>query len=431
MKRLYIFSVIIICGLRTITAGDTVLVNDNFSNRNKFIDNSLLTIWGGNTDTTTCFILSNQTDSAGYTLPCLKLWSPGSANYSYSNSTGLKTLQSIDYEIPVIQRNNCTIQIEFDCLWSAYSNWGEGGRLVVTLMDDYPTGGAKYGQVDSLSLVHPFGRPKYNLRIRNTQYYNTSYSQYNQTSTTFMLYGGGHDIDGEWEKFGTSYWLPGFSSAADAQSPGQPGDKDFPYDQTKKSTYPFQMVASRRDWKHVTWVVMPERMELYHRKSSDPETSDVLASFMAIPKDSFGLSYYTDMVNSQHGTSVDSMQTNYKWFPTVEAVRIYFSGSVQNYLANVRITLQTPDVTPVNTSTANHFHVYPNPSSTGLVFIHIADEKYAQITIYDITGRKYNPDITQNSNGTFCVNLRDKPKGLYLIVIETNHSVYKTKVIIN
>lgn len=413
-------------------AQDTVLVNDDFSNRNKFLDNSLLTLWGGNSSPVSCFELVAKSDSNNVSMQSIAMTSDGMSNSSYTLSTGLKTLNSIDYEIPTLQRRNGRIIIEFDALWSALVSWGEKGRLVITLMHNYPQGGAKFNQVDSVNLIHPFGQPAYNLRIRNTLLYDTTYSQYMQTSPTFMLYGGGLDSLGEFEKYNNTWWLPGFSSEPGGTSPGQPGDKDYPQVPTKKATKPFILIASNKDWKHVTWIIEPEYMHVYQRLSSEPTDSNKLVSYMSIPKDTADIQYIVDKMNSVHCTAITDLPVYYNWFPTVEAVRFYLNGDTKFWVANIKISTTKENIITTTESIVENIHidVYPNPVTNGHLNISVPrNYTLENIQLYDIAGRALPFQKTMLQNYAQ-LNVSGIKRGTYILRIYVNGAMYCKKIVL-
>lgn len=323
MKRLLLIGwcLFMLCKLNC----QVVLVNDNLADRSKLIDNTLLTLWGSNGSPTTGFSIANRTDNNSITYSAITLTPSAISNSGYTASNSLKTLTSIDYRFPVTtDRNSDTITVEFDAIWDATSTGGENGRLVVTLVGELPAGGAQFGEVNDTSLHNPFGKPLYNIRIRNNP---------SSGNGPLMLYGAGVIPDPEWEIYGTGpWWLPGFSVQAGGGSPGS--GPDYPLSGTKKTSI---SIVSTTIWKHYTWKIMPERMELYHRNSNQSASANSLVFFMQIPKyvDS---NYVINQINAAHGTSITTVPPNYNWFRYANAIRIYWRG-VQNFaLSNVFVT---------------------------------------------------------------------------------------------
>lgn len=334
MKKL----LFVISFLFTIYEGDgQILVADNFADRSKFYDNTLLTIWGSNASATTGFVINPKTDINGLTFNGVSLTTDAISHSGYTNSNSLKTLTSLDYALPfIVDRTNETISIEFDAIWDATANSGENGRMVVTLMDMYPSGGALFNQVNDVSLTDPFGKPLYNIRIRNNP--GTS------LNGPLMLYGAGTTPQPEWEKYGTGpWWLPGFSVQAGGGSPGT--GPDYPLSGTYKSTL---SIVSTTIWKHYTWRIFPERMELYARNTNQPASSNSLILFMQIPKN-ISPAYIQGELLAAHGNS--TLPPNYDWFRYANAVRFYWRGGNNSHLANVEISRSTATLLPVENIT--------------------------------------------------------------------------------
>lgn len=303
-----------------------VIVTDNFIDRTKFIDNTELTLWGANVTPTTGFQLVSRTDIGSLTYNAIKLTAAAQSFSGYTTSTSLKTLTSIDYAFPfTIDRNTDTLYIEFDAIWDGLASAGENGRLVASLISDYPAGGANFGEVDDVSLTNPFGKPLYNIRIRN----NPGASSHGP----LMLYGAGIIPSPEWEKFTTGpWWLPGFSVQAGGGSPGT--GPNYPLSGTMKST---TSIVSTTTWKHYTWKIFPERMELWVRNSNQTAVSNTLSLFMQIPR-YLDDTYVMNQILAAHGTS--ALPPNYDWFRYANAVRIYWRGGDNFSLANVSIVNQ-------------------------------------------------------------------------------------------
>jgi len=324
-----------------------ILIKDDLV-ASKFKDNTLLTLWAGNPAPVTGWEINNITRSS-LTYRGASLSASAMANSSFSNPTGLKTLNSFDYFFPTIDRNNTTIKVEFDAVWDALNGGGESGRIVVSLMKDVPTGGAQFGQVNNLALSAPFGRPIYNIRIRNTSTVNGP----------LMLYGAGTDRIPSWEPYNPpgGWWLPGFSTqpciGGVGCSPGTTGS--FPNSPTRTSTI---QAASATIWRHFTWLVKPERMELYYRNSSN--TADILVFFMAIPKYSFpeDPANAIGKINAAHGTSITNLPTLYEWYNSPNAIRFFINGGTKAHIANIKVTREDPTI---NTWTGIQSSDWNNP----------------------------------------------------------------------
>jgi hypothetical protein len=305
-----------------------ILVEDNFENRNKLIDNTLLLNWGTYGSPQTGFSLQTRTDASSptpLTFNTIALTDSGVRHSGYTAANSLKTLTSIDYQLPItLNRAVGDIKIEFDGIWNGQDNGGESGRMVVTLMGSYPAGGARFDEVYDTTLDNPFGQPLYNIRIRNTS----------GSNGPLMLYGAGNSTHPEWEIYGTApgWWLPGFSVQAGGGSPGS--GPDYPASGTKKSPL---ATTSTTIWRHYTWIIKPERLELYYRNSNQPASSDILIGFMQTPSTSDPVAQLAQ-INAAHGTSATQLPPFYQYYNNFNAVRFYWRGAVNSHLANVRIS---------------------------------------------------------------------------------------------
>lgn len=311
--------------MRTYGFSQTTLVTDNFADRSKFNDNSLLLLWGGNATPVSGFSIGPKADNNSLNYNAISLTASAQSNSGYTSASSLKTATCIDYPLPaVIDRTGQNIKIEFDAIWDVTGSGGENGRLVVTLLGDYPAGGAAFDEIYDTALSDPFGKPLYNVRIRN----NTSAG-----NGPLMLYGAGTNPIPEWEIYAPGpWWLPGFSVQAGGGSPGS--GPDYPGSGTKKVA---TSIVSTTQWKHYTWLIKPERMELYYRNSNQTAASDVLVFFMQVPKNTSD-PYVISEINTAHGTSISTPPPNYQWFQYANAVRFYWRGINNTYLANVFIS---------------------------------------------------------------------------------------------
>jgi hypothetical protein len=309
----------------------TTIIQDNFTDRSKFKDNTLLLHWGLYNSPQTAFSLQSKTDAAtpaAVTYNSICLTDSGVKYSGYTTANSLKTLTGIDYEFPAtLNRNAGDIKIEFDGIWNGQDNGGESGRLVVTLLGEYPAGGGQFDQVYDTSLTDPFGKPLYNIRIRNT----------NTNNGPLMLYGAGLSTNPKWEIYNTSpgWWLPGFSVQSGGGSPGS--GADYPASGTKKSS---MIATSTTLWKHYTWLIKPERLELYVRNSNQPASSDVLIFFMQTPSTADAVTQLAQ-INAAHGTSATQLPPYYSYYNNFKALRFYWRGVVNSHLANVKLSQNT------------------------------------------------------------------------------------------
>ena len=372
---------------------DSVLVTDDFTDRSKFIDQSLLVIWGENLETKSCFELVERTDDQGETHQSIGVSIQASDYATYlpevNGNPTLRTTTCFDYEVGQTDRSDKIVKIEFDALWTDYdTGYGELGRIVVTLVDEYPEGGPQAGDIEDLELEIPFGRPKYNIRLRNPQPVSESHDQYIHRSPSFQLYGGGHDPEGEFESSSDwGYWMPGFSSEAGGGAPGQPSASDYPINvATKKSDKPWRWNETN-NWFHYTWIIEPELMSLYMRSSAEEEDDNTLVSQMAIPRNDMGDDYVLDRINEIHQTNISELPLMYNWFDTFNAVRVYFRGvNNMSFLANFNVSFEEINPVMANKTSSPSLQLYPNPSPSGIYYVGNSNS-LDSFQVFDMNGR--------------------------------------------
>jgi hypothetical protein len=376
-----------------VIASDSIFVRDDFSDFSNLNDLSRLVIWGDNKTPVSCFALDKITDDKGRMFQSVFVTDEASPYSTYhaqvNGKPSLRTMSCFDYEFPNINRHNKTIKIEFDAFWKQYdSGYGEQGRIVVTLVHDYPEGGPSEGDIDKLNLEAPFGRPAYNVRLRNSQPVKETDANYVHRSPTFMLYGGGLSADGEFEKSTSlGYWMPGFSSEAGGGAPGQPSASDYPNGAfTKKSDRPWQWNPVN-EWYHYTWIIDQEVMSLYMRPSNSEEKNNQLVSRMAIPRDDKGDDYILDELQKIHAVTVAQKPAMYKWYESFNAIRVYFRAFNGNiaYMANftASYTREEPPVL-AKQNTPAMLTIYPNPTSGGYIRF---NQAVSSLQIFDLSGR--------------------------------------------
>lgn len=426
--RTLLLSGIVLCGgtglLNAQQPNGKVLLHDEFLTTDLWTTDITTTFrWSEKGDQVSGFELAKTTDLNGLTKQCVRITQEALSKPGYKPGTMLAGL-AFDYRFQTpVDHGQTNLKIEFDALWDAVKNsgWGESGRLVLTLLHDYPDDSIPYNSILDIKKTAPFGRPAYNLRIRNHEKTGSYYSG------AFMLYGGGMDREGEIEKYNNQYWLPGFSSEAGGTSPGLLAA--YPLSPTMKNesmatvAFPF--------WKHYTWLVMPERMEFYMRDSNQSESSNQLVFFMQIPKTTKTNNEIIQEINYAHQSSITSLPHLYNWFPTFEALRIYFRGEQQTNLANLKITAQN-----VSTSAITSFRqktkvqVQPNPSTGNFRIVLHDEHEFEFLSLFNANGSKvYQQNLDQKSNN-YNLQLSGIPSGVYLLRLEGKSQTETVRVII-
>lgn len=401
-----------------------LILYDDFSSRNHWSTDITLTFpWSENGAVVSGFELGETSDLNGLKKQCVRISTEALSKPGYKPGTMLAGL-AIDYRFQSsVDRNQTTLKIEFDALWKAINNsgWGESGRIVMTLLHDYPKDSIAYNTIFDVEKEAPFGRPAYNLRIRNHELTGPYYSG------SFMLYGGGLDKEGEIEKYQNQYWLPGFSSEPGGTSPGllpaYPLSATMKNEQMATVAYPL--------WKHYTWLVMPERMEFYLRNSDQTEADNQLVFFMQIPKTTKTEQQITQEMNEAHQTNITSLPALYNWFPTIEALRVYFRGEQQTNLANLSVTTSNSTLpTGIAENEKNQVNVWPNPSDGNFNIQTGSADLFQTITITGMTGQTIYKRKIETNDELINIRLSGCPSGIYLVRIEGKNQTKSVKIII-
>lgn len=194
------------------TIHSEVVLQDDFSNLSQWKDLSTAVTWSGGG---TIF----QTVGGVARLTAL-----GGDVSGYTTASTLKTFTALDHRFAKpINRSLQTTRVKLVLRWSVLQNStsGEGNRFNVSFIHDYPAGGLDLSlenhRFDDFSAAW-WGRPSYQARIRGGDA---------TTAKTILQYGGGSDIEGEWEIYRIGgvpqWWIPGFNAAPGGGSPGSAG----------------------------------------------------------------------------------------------------------------------------------------------------------------------------------------------------------------
>ena len=371
-----------------------ILVSDDFTGEQLFFDNSKLTLWASYTQPTSAFEIRIKSDEAGLSYPALQLTDTARAysNYhSFSNST--KALTCIDYHFGVFDRSNDTMWIEYDIIWEKMTNSGEAGRINAIVLHQYPSNGAKFGEVDSIISGHPFGRPAYYYRIRNR---NPALGN----GFGFMGYGGNNDpngklyihVSGGIEK----HWLPG----------AVPFSGNFPPSFPDGGAVDVSAVASATEWRRVIWGIFPNSITLSYKKSGSNDTPTLVST---LP------------------TAQTSNAPAYNYFNNLEAFRIYLYGASENiYVANLKISATSLPTTVTSPHSLIPPSIYPNPSDDYIELRHNAPSSTAQIITLEGKILQTVPLLGKKNASIFVGNLLP---GMYLLSIQSKAGTSISKLI--
>ncbi len=403
---------------------DSILLEEDFHDTASFTDLSKKLIWGENTEVESGFQYGEITDSRGLVHQAIHITEEATQYAGYQPNT-IRASQAVDFRFPnMITRTTDTLIIEFDALWDSFnsSGWGESGRIVLTLLHDYPEEEIPFGAIDNLSAESPFGRPAYNLRLRNTD--QTGPYQ----SGSFMLYGGGHDIEGEIER-ANGYWLPGFSSEAGGGTPGQ----GPPYPQSPTAMNEALPVASISHWRHYTWVIAPERLSFYMRDALAPEEENELVLFMEIPRSNQWKGDVVQQMNEAHGTHIMEPPALYHWFGELEALRLYFRGVQQAYLANLQIRhiYESEVVAYEEARNENSAWLFPNPATEQITLrLNSPLKKAAIIRLLNAGGQNMRLFPAGKGASTFSLPVSGLPRGPYILQLAARDIHFTQKIIL-
>lgn len=402
---------------------DSLILKDDFITTEKFTDLTKKLIWSDSGDTTSGFVLNQAEDSNEMIQNSLSLTQEAIQKTGYKPGT-IKASQAIDYVLPEkLDRMISTYKIEFDALWDELNNsgWGESGRIVITLLHDYPDE-IPFNAINNLEAEAPFGRPAYNLRIRN---HNKTGDYY---SGAFMLYGGGHDINGEVEIYNNEYWLPGFSSEAGGTTPGL--SEPYPLSPTMKNEN--FVTVGFPNWKHYTWLIKPERLEFYVRETYQDETENELVFFMQIPMTTKSENKIIEEINAAHQSTISELPALYNWFRWVEAIRVYFRGAEQTHLANFSFSKVSDTSLAFNKNEQQNPEplIYPNPCTTSFN-IENNSAQMMSFALYNSNGKMIKNGIINNGQTISNVNVENLTQDFYILKTSNHKQTNIQKIIIN
>lgn len=298
-----------------------IVLQDGFSDKNKFLDLSKLLFWHSDQDTLSAFELVTVGDANDLQYQALSLKDEAIGEGGY-NSGSAYASTCIDYQLPLYNRHFDTLTIEFDYLSNELSGSGESGRLGIVTMYEYPREGPQFNDVHNQEKSHPFGRPAYNLRILNKT---------TDGNGAYLFYGGGQDELGEFEKTGDQIWLPGFISGPGGFSPGQ--KENYPIAPVLETT---STMVSDQLWQHYTWMITPSHLLVYTRQSAQTEDKNVLRMDMLLPEGN--TTELITQLNDFYQTNIDQLPEFYHFFDRIEALRFYFRSIDNGYLANLKVS---------------------------------------------------------------------------------------------
>src|SRR6056297_370318 len=409
-----IFVFLLLFSFLTSYSQDKVIIYDDFSTSDEYIDLSERMIWGTNTDTTSAFKISNISDNNGLTFDAISLTDSGYKYLSYTDSIGLKTAACIDYEFPyTLYRQNDTIVVEFDAIWDELDNGGARRRVVCAILHEYPEGGPGFNMTDSIHLDAPYGRPAYNWRVLSRIDLGADHNYAN------IFYGGGHDTLGEFEIYNGKWWLPGFISGPGGLTP----ENKLPnYPETSVMKYLDHQLANTSEWGHFKVIIYRDQVKWYYRRTKQDTSMDEFLTFLETPEEIADTMAMINELNAAHGSAATKLPVYYNYFDGFKAIRLYMNGD-RVYIANVKVST-TQETTNLKSIIHNNntLSVYSNPANN--FFTVSNNETIDNVKIYSITGDKIMHINVQKKN--IKLNCKDLTKGIY--IIEANGQYQKLLV---
>lgn len=351
-----------ICMLFWQSHPEQIVLEEDFSDLEAWTDVSTRTPWGGHGSGESAFSLGRVSSKQAV---CLS--GESMAHVGYADDSLLKSFTCLDHVFsePVDHQSE-TLQIAFDAQWKEIgANTGEKGRILVILMDDYPSKGISDTAWNHLE-GNPFGTPALHLRIRPND----------NIMPSLLQYGGGHG--GEFEKYRDKWWLPGFIQNALPEhcdgsctdyagtcpecdgSPGRTPATQWP----NGSWQPTTRALGSTSWQRYRYVVEPRKQLVYE--------DDELVGTMELP---------------------DSMPTapGYENYDRFKALRIYWSGHINAFIANLTITRTGAPATR-NKHSLGHAACPDGTDRTQAVFCTPAARHATQAgTWYDLRGKAIRP----------------------------------------
>ena len=331
MLKIYLSSLICLLSLN-VSAQFYSVFHKDFNNKDSLFDLSELLLWGDNTITVSAFETGMKADAEGHTKASVHLSQEAVGMGGY-NTGSTYTSTAFDIMFDTLSHRNDTIAIEWDYLSEALNGNGESGRFGIALLHNYPVELPQFNDIYNSKDAAPFGRPAYNLRLLNGV---------ESTKQAYLFYGGGKDLEGEFEKLGDGTWLPGFISGPGGISPGSVAD--YPQGPVKIAN---TRTVSATKWHHYTWLIYPEKMEVYWRESTADSSLNEIIMSMYIPFAGKDDEQIIQQLNEFHNTSINEKPHLYNWFDSIQGIRFYFRSLQNGYLANVHVssTRHIPKVT--------------------------------------------------------------------------------------
>jgi len=387
------------------------VINDDFSDSLKYRDLTQKMTFGSYVLPVSGFKRMAKTDLNGLSFSAITQTDSARKYAGYINPNSTKASLAFDYRFPEIDRTTDSISVEFDVLWGQLVSGGNTGRIVVTLMDNLPESIPVGSITDSIASLAPFGRPAYSFRILNR-------IPQGVNNYANMMYGGGNDSLGEFEKYTSGnnrWWLPGFISGPGGISP-ESNIPEYPLGPVNR--WRNYTLASATNWRHFTWKIFPEKLEVWTRSAALAAGNDTLVMRMVTPKQG-PLPEMLSKLQLGHNlpTLPDSLPTLYHWFQKVNGVRFYLNGQNQTYFANISIKASFIP-SSVNNVRKNKpgFVLFPNPGAAKLWIS--ADGPVKRLWIID--GRGKIVDTYEHLNNQSDLKINHLPSGIYTIRADQN-----------
>ncbi len=129
-------------------------------------------------------------------------------------------------------------------------------------------------------------------------------------------------------------------------------------------------------------------------------------------------------------TSLPNQTTRAWYLSTQFGITTYDLKTVANYAICVQNKPQTVATNVIANSFAPDFHVFPNPTSSD-IFIYFDENLYTfpkKIILTNSIGQVLiNETLAQNTN-SYTIDMRNKPKGVYFVSVETKNGIKTEKI---
>jgi hypothetical protein len=207
----------LVAGMPSALVASQVVFQDDFNNLDQWQDLSTAVTWAGSSNGSVFQSIAGV----------VSLKSSGGDVGAYTTAASLKTFTALDHRFATpVNRLFQSVTVVARLKWQTVAGNAEANRFNISLVHDYPAFGLDVTPDLRIADFNQawWGRPAYQIRIRGS-------GNAADGSKSILQYGGGLDIEGEWEPYRVSgipqWWLPGFNAAPGGGSPGNAAAKGW------------------------------------------------------------------------------------------------------------------------------------------------------------------------------------------------------------